>query len=105
MNWSKERGSATLEDAFISYLEEAAGSRKKRRLSQRQRRRQASVKQERPALQPAAVAGVTAAKPCAIALLPGDLIRDGYGPMPGVKQWSCCAIPSGWHSRSSVLSF
>ena len=37
--------------------------------------------------------------------LPGDLIPGGYGPMPGAKRWSCCAIPSGWHSRSSVLSF
>ena len=27
----KERGSATLEDAFISYLEEAGGAEKKRR--------------------------------------------------------------------------
>ena len=37
----KERGSATLEDAFISYLEEAAGSKEKRRLSQRPRQPQA----------------------------------------------------------------
>ena len=36
---------------------------------------------------------------------PGDLIPDGYGPMPGAKPWSFCAIPSGWRSRSSVLSF
>ena len=36
---------------------------------------------------------------------PGDLIPDGYGPMPGAKRWSCCAIQSGCHSRSSVLSF
>ena len=45
----KERGSATLEDAFISYLEEAAKAGEK--------------KKAEPAPQPSAVAGVSAAKP------------------------------------------
>ena len=35
----------------------------------------------------------------------GALIQGGYGPMPGAKRWSCCEIPSGLHSPSSVLSF
>ncbi len=45
----KERGSATLEDAFISYLEEAAEAGEK--------------KKAEPAPQPAAVAGVSATEP------------------------------------------
>jgi ribosome-dependent ATPase len=45
----KQRGCATLEDTFISYLEEAAKSEEK--------------KKPEPAPQPAAAAGVTAAKP------------------------------------------
>ncbi len=45
----KKRGSASLEDAFISYLEEAADRQEK--------------KTDQPAPQPAAAAGVTAAKP------------------------------------------
>ena len=92
----KERGSASLEDAFISYLEEAGGAEKEK-------------KTEPPSRQPQASGSRAAAerhrpKPVSRAL-PGDLIPDGYGPMPGAKRWSCCAIPSGWHSRSSVLSF
>ncbi len=62
----KERGSATLEDAFISYLEEAAGSKEKKK-AEPAPAAAASVSEEKkklePALQPAAVAGVTAAKP------------------------------------------
>jgi ribosome-dependent ATPase len=46
---AKERGSDSLEDAFISYLEEAGGSKEK--------------KKPEPAPQPSAVAGVTATKP------------------------------------------
>ncbi|MEK1851556.1 MAG: ribosome-associated ATPase/putative transporter RbbA, partial [Phyllobacterium sp.] len=46
---AKERGSDSLEDAFISYLEEAGGSKEK--------------KKPEPAPQPSAVAGVTAIKP------------------------------------------
>jgi len=37
----KERGSATLEDAFISYLEEAAGSKEKKKAEPAPRQPQA----------------------------------------------------------------
>ena len=63
---AKERGSATLEDAFISYLEEAAESKEKKK-AEPAPAAAAGVSQEKekpePAPQPAGVAGVTAAKP------------------------------------------
>ena len=86
----KKRGSASLEDAFISYLEEAGGAEQ--------------GKEGRAGPQPAAPAGRNRGQACN-RVRPGDSIPDGYGPMPGAKRWSSCAIPSGWHSLSSVLSF
>ena len=88
---TKERGKDTLEDTFISYLEEAAGSGEK--------------KPSRPVPQAAGPAAAASCRACPAARAPGDSIRDGCGLMPGAKRWSCCAIPSGWASRSSVLSF
>ncbi len=62
---TKERGKESLEDAFISYLEEAEGEEKKK--AEPAPAAAAGVSEEKekpePAPQPAAVAGVTAAKP------------------------------------------
>jgi len=66
-----ERGCATLEDAFISYLEEAAGTDQKKKAQTAQPAAAAGVtaaKHEEksnaaPAAQPATAAGVTAARP------------------------------------------
>jgi ribosome-dependent ATPase len=62
----KERGSDSLEDAFISNLEKAAGSKEKKK-AEPARAAAAGVSEEKkkpePAPQPAAVTGVTAAKP------------------------------------------
>ena len=94
----KERGSASLEDAFISYLEEAAGAEEKKKAEAASRKRQPAnraVAAARDAEQPSPLARAP----------PGDSIPDGYGLMPGARRWSSCAILSGWHSRSSVLSF
>ena len=62
----KERGSATLEDAFISYLEEAAGSKEKKKAEPAPTAAAGGSEEKKkpePAPQPAAVAGVTAARP------------------------------------------
>src|SRR5246127_5309361 len=62
----KERGSATLEDAFISYLEEAAGSKEKKKAEPAPTAAaggRGGKKKPEPAPQPAAVADVTAARP------------------------------------------
>jgi ribosome-dependent ATPase len=56
----KERGSATLEDAFISYLEEAAESNETKKA---EAAAGGSEEKKKPEPQPAAAAGVTAAKP------------------------------------------
>ena len=89
---TNERGKESLEDAFISYLEEAAESEEKakRRLARAATRRRRQAKRS-PGLPGPARRGA--------------LIQGGYGPMPGAKRWSCCEIPSGLHSPSSVLSF
>jgi len=61
----EERGSKSLEDAFISYLEEAGESEEKKKV-QPAPAAAAGVSEEKkpePAPQPAAVAGVTAAEP------------------------------------------
>ena len=94
----KERGSASLEDAFISYLEEAAGAGRKEEAGSRAAVSSASRPSRcRAASRPAQASPHRAP--------PGDSIPDGYGLMPGARRWSSCAILSGWHSRSSVLSF
>src|SRR5262249_51473976 len=80
----KNRGSASLEDAFISYLEEAAGIHK-------------TKKTEAP--QPAAPSAKAAPSRASRRFDPGRLWA-----LPGAKPWSCCATPSGCRSRSSVLS-
>ena len=86
----KKRGKESLEDAFISYLEEAAESGEK--------------KKAQPAPQPAAAAAPAMAQPVNH-VPPSGSIPDGCGPMPGARRWSSCAILFGLHSRSSVLSF
>ena len=93
----KERGSASLEDAFISYLEEAAGAGEKKKAQARRRKLRSR--------QPSAPRSTAKNRNPHRRALPSDSIPDGYGPMPGAKRWSSCAIPSGSHSRSSVLSF
>ena len=84
----QKRGSASLEDAFISYLAEAAGIKLGQKapptvqnsgLPNQNRRR------PRP-------------RPCA-AHVASTLA--GYGPTRGVRPWSCCAIRSGWRLPSS----
>ena len=93
----KQRGSASLEDAFISYLEEAGGAEKEKKA---ERHRQPAAHRRR---KPRCTGGGRPSR--CDRVLPGDSIPDGYGLMPGAKRWSSCAILSGWHSRSSVLSF
>ena len=88
---TNERGRASLEDAFISYLEEAGGAEKE--------------KKAQPEPQPAAPQAKRLPDACRYPARRGALIQGGYGPMPGAKRWSCCEIPSGLHSPSSVLSF
>ena len=79
----KERGSASLEDCFVGYLAEAAGI-------------DMSKKVEAPA---AAAAEAEAGERRSASRL------AGYGLMRGARRSSCCAIRSGWLSRSSVRSF
>ena len=91
----KERGSASLEDAFICYLEEAGG---------------AEPDKEGRAAAASGTGAVAASAPAGTPRLtsrarPSGSIPDGYGLMPGARRWSSCAILSGWRSRSSVLSF
>ena len=94
----KERGSATLEDAFISYLEEAGGAEKKQRLTVRAANREAGAIAPQPR-RPQERNKLSNRVP------PSDSIPDACGPMPGAKRWSFCAIRSGWHSPSSVPSY
>ena len=106
----KERGSASLEDAFISYLEEAAEGQEKGRRSKAGTRGCRSFSGSRGAgpaqrkLQPRRRPQAKRQPSLSNRAPPGDSIPDGYGLMPGAKRWSSCAILSGWHSRSSVLS-
>ena len=76
----KKRGKESLEDAFISYLEEAAESEEKRRPTQR-RNPQQPQRQRRPSL--------------SNHMPPSGSIPDGCGPMPGARRWSSCAILFG----------
>ena len=60
----KQRGSASLEDAFISYLEEAAGTDEKKQPQPAPQPAQATDKgKTQPAPQPAAAAGIPSAQP------------------------------------------
>ena len=86
----KERGSATLEDAFISYLEEAGGAGKKKEAEappQATGRQPSRLRprRQRPTNKPGHLHRA----------LPGVSIPDGCGLMPGARRWSCCAILSG----------
>ena len=87
----KERGSATLEDAFISCLEEAAGQPKESK----------PVKPRRAGRGARVAAG--RARPNRAR--PGGSIPDGYGPIRGGKPWSSCAILFRLAFASSVPSF
>jgi ribosome-dependent ATPase len=90
----KERGSATLEDAFISYLEE--GGRAESASKAEAVPQAATTTRARPA--PTRVE--TGGHPLLVGLMQG-----GSGLMRGAKRWSSCAIRSGWRSPSLVLSF
>ena len=94
----KQRGSASLEDAFISYLEEAGGADEKKKAGSTASPA-AAGQSARP---PRALPATTRSLPNRAR--PGGSIPDGYGLMPGAKRWSSCAIPSGCRSPSSVLS-
>ena len=82
------RGAATLEDAFIGYLEEASGASRRRRDQARTR--------------PVAVAP---RDPAADAAAPPRSARSGFSPTRSARRWSCCAIRSGSASRCSARLF
>ena len=73
----KARGVATLEDAFISYLEEATGARAARR----RRRRRAGRRARR---RPRDVGSRAARSAC-----------GGCSPIRSARRWNCCATRSG----------
>ena len=97
---TKERGSATLEDAFISYLEEAGGTGEKKRPEASPQATGQAAKPSAAAAPPTEQRGHLLPR-----ALPGASIRDDCGLMPDARRWSSCATRSGSHSRSSVLSF
>ena len=78
------RGAATLEDAFISYLEEADG---RARRADRRSRRGARPTQPRGASRAAAGRGSAC---------------GGCSPTRSARRWNCCAIRSGSASRCSA---
>ena len=83
----RKRGSASLEDAFISYLAEAAGIKLTRKAFLRPRK----------ALRPPSARA--AATPHVASILAGS------GPMRGARRWSSCAIRSASRSRFLGRSF
>ena len=75
----KARGAATLEDAFISYLEEAAGPR--------------ATAPSRSGCGDVSAAGQASGR---------GSVCSGCWPTRSARRWNCCAIRSGWASPCSA---
>ena len=88
-NLVKARGAATLEDAFIRYLEEATGSRSAAPTVEQSRVRLRRARRSRIATAPAAARSACSAS----------------SPTRSARRSSSCATPSVWASRCSARLF